>query len=142
MQSSASQSERRPREYLNLVLGVVSAIAVWYGLSHRDTIPGSDFDMGIGIAIAGSCLLAAVVQLIMTRVWTIRAVGLLFILLGMAVYFGITIAYTNRTGDRRYFETSLDVVRALFLIGVPALVVGLLAGFVGWLLRKAPDEGF
>jgi hypothetical protein len=107
------------------------------------------YDKAIVWEIASVFALASVVMMISRKVWTLRAIGIFFSSIGVALLFGLA-AYIRHVGytmrDNRVVpninpgtqEGISDLFRALLVVGGALFAIGL----VGWLWgRFGPRHG-
>lgn len=128
-----------------LALGIAATAAVYgaFWLHPQQPPPALDWrdDMWIGL-VAGTFALAALVMLLSRAPWTWRAVGLFLTSLGAAALYG-AILWTRRDGNPSPAipETWGDMIRALYIVGGPLLLIGLLDFLAtSWRERRLPER--
>lgn len=122
-----------------------AATAAVYGaffLHPQRPPPALDWrdDVWIGF-VAGTFALAALVMLLPRAPWTWRAVGLFLTSLGTANLYG-AILWTRRDGNPSPAipEWWGDVIRALYVVGGPLLLIGLLDFLAEFWRERRPSE--
>ncbi len=117
-----------------LLLWIVAVLAVWALLQfHSSTIDGrpklrDPVDIGLLALLALGSTALVIVTMAGTRDWTVRGVGLLSIFLGDGLlWWSALIVRLHRTPTP---EPVVDLLRAVFLTGLPLVLIGI-AGYVG-----------
>lgn len=122
------------RRLLPLAGFAAAVAAVWTGIHVVDVWP---WDRWILLYISAVYLLAVLVMLLGTRIWSARGLGLLGTALGDAgLYLGVARA---RFGGPPLARWELDLVRALFLVGGTLLLAGLVWWLADWLRGRPTD---
>lgn len=123
------------------LLLLASAVAlVWVALAFHPTAGRDPLDTAILLGIGVTFLIAGVVMLLYTRDWSLRGLGLLAVVFGDAVLYatsGVLRLLTIPAGPR---EGLVDVSRALFIVGAPLLLFGLIRWVWGGPDEPAPPE--
>lgn len=122
-----------------LIPSAVAVAGVYTWLSTRDANPDplDPYIIGFIGATTAGCLISMVA---LTRTWSVRAAGLLYLLLGHAVYaIGGLALYKGWTSEA---EVIRDALRALWIVATPMLLYGLTQiGVDEWRTRNAEPEG-
>jgi hypothetical protein len=124
------------RNYAVLALSVIVVIAVMVEMFGRPPASqGDPIDQTLVLGIAVCSALAAIIQVVDTRSWTVRSVGLLYLFVGVGLFFGI-VSYVSFTEDASHAEEIIDASRSFLSVGLPMLAIGLVAGVMGRIIRR------
>ncbi len=107
-----------------LLFWTIIVALVWIAYQFYDSQRGDPFDRINLVQVAVTFALAALVQIVWTRDWPMRTVGVLFTALGTAIVFGQS--GWRWITDTGYPEWFLDIGRALYTVGGPLLLLGLI----------------
>lgn len=107
-------------------MGMLTVALVWALLQRYTSTESDRIDNLIVTAIAAIFALASLVMIAGTFRWSIRAFGLLCTSLATAIIYG-TESYTRNVSHRPPQEPVLDLARAMFIVGGPLLLFGLIS---------------
>lgn len=106
-----------------LIPSAVAVVGVYGWLSTRESNP-DPLDPYIVGFIGATTMLCVISMAALTRTWSVRAAGLLYLLLGLAIYaLGSLALYQGWVDDA---EVIRDSLRALWIVSTPMLLFGLL----------------
>lgn len=112
-------------KYRTPLIVTIAVVAAWYALGLHDTQKHDPIDTAIISFIAIGFSIATVTQIVNTTVWTIRSTGLVLVLSGDSLLYGAS--SIARISENPTPEVWTDLCRALFIIGMPMLIGGLVA---------------
>jgi hypothetical protein len=119
------------RHYGVLLLSVAAVYGVYVALRDNSVESGHVIDTRLLIAMGFGFALAAVVMLLFTREWSLRAVGQFLTYVGdAALWGGVGAARVGWTHPITPGE--LQIIRATFIVAIVALVLGLIWWLFQW----------
>lgn len=120
------------RPFAPLILSAMCILVVYAWFSRRSYPDGDPIDPYIVGGIGATLLIVAILMLALSRSWTVRGVGVLYIISAVVVSTLGGLAIQEGYLDAAHIGILLNVQRALLIVGGPMLLYGALCLIVEW----------